>query len=74
MQRILFNNRKQEKVFKGIEESTQGAWGKMKKNKKKIEKIVQQGWECPKCGRVWAPWMYRCNICGKQEYKPITYL
>lgn len=22
------------------------------------------GWECPKCGSVYAPWMTRCTVCG----------
>lgn len=24
----------------------------------------QQGWICPKCGTVWAPWQPCCTICG----------
>jgi uncharacterized OB-fold protein len=20
-----------------------------------------QGWQCPKCGRVWAPWVQQCT-------------
>ncbi len=23
----------------------------------------QQGWECPKCGGVYAPWMAQCTTC-----------
>jgi hypothetical protein len=33
----------------------------------KIEPLVnpnQQGWECPKCGSVYAPWNPECRICG----------
>jgi len=22
------------------------------------------GWECPKCGRVWAPWVKECSDCN----------
>lgn len=22
---------------------------------------VNLGWECPKCGQVWAPWVHQCN-------------
>lgn len=25
--------------------------------------MSQQGWECPKCGRVYAPWMPSCSAC-----------
>ena len=25
---------------------------------------TNQGWECPKCGRVYAPWMSSCTFCG----------
>ena len=25
---------------------------------------AQQGWICPKCGTVWAPWQPCCTICG----------
>jgi len=24
-----------------------------------------KGWECPKCGRVFAPWITECQYCGK---------
>ena len=24
----------------------------------------QQGWQCPVCGRVYAPWMSECSHCG----------
>jgi hypothetical protein len=23
-----------------------------------------QGWMCPGCGRVYAPWVYKCEHCG----------
>lgn len=25
--------------------------------------MTQQGWECPKCGRVYAPFMTQCTAC-----------
>lgn len=25
---------------------------------------IQSGWVCPKCGRVYAPWMAMCSTCG----------
>ena len=31
-----------------------------KKKKKRDKKRVQKGWECPKCGRVLAPWKSMC--------------
>lgn len=28
---------------------------------------VQQGWQCPVCKRVYAPWMAQCLSCGGQR-------
>lgn len=28
----------------------------------------QRGWECPKCGRCFAPWVLECSHCGKGAY------
>lgn len=28
---------------------------------------IQQGWECPKCGSVYAPFMPVCTKCGKEN-------
>ena len=25
---------------------------------------IQQGWQCPVCRRVYAPWMAQCLVCG----------
>ena len=25
--------------------------------------MTQQGWECPKCGTVYAPWQPKCQTC-----------
>ena len=27
-------------------------------------KTETQGWVCPKCGRVYAPWIDKCQYCG----------
>ena len=27
----------------------------------------KQGWECPKCGRVYAPWVSMCSYCGNDK-------
>lgn len=27
----------------------------------------QQGWICPKCGRVYSPFTQMCLYCGKQQ-------
>lgn len=26
-------------------------------------KLIQQGWECPKCGGVYSPYTNKCNLC-----------
>ena len=26
-----------------------------------------KGWECPKCGRCYAPWVPDCEVCGKEK-------
>lgn len=30
---------------------------------------AQQGWQCPVCGKVNAPWMMQCTCDGKASYK-----
>ena len=34
---------------------------------------MNQGWECPKCGKVYAPQVQQCFTCGKNNYQPISY-
>jgi uncharacterized OB-fold protein len=29
--------------------------------------IIQQGWECPKCGRIYSPNCDMCKFCGNEE-------
>ena len=31
----------------------------------------KQGWECPKCGRVYAPWVSTCFYCG-DNFRSVT--
>ena len=26
---------------------------------------AMRGWECPKCGMVYAPWVHQCGKCGR---------
>ena len=35
-----------------------------------MSKNETKGWICPKCGRVYAPWIDKCQYCGQQS---ITY-
>lgn len=30
-------------------------------------KPPQRGWECPKCGSVYAPWFPKCGKCGPPQ-------
>ena len=32
---------------------------------KPLRRVV--GWQCPKCARVWAPWVDRCPECSPEE-------
>ena len=34
-----------------------------------IQLGAQQGWQCPVCGKVNAPWMMQCTCDGKTSYK-----
>ena len=34
----------------------------------KTEKL-HTGWECPKCGYVWAIWVDRCSNCNVPQYE-----
>lgn len=27
--------------------------------------MTQQGWRCPSCGSVYAPWMAKCSTCPR---------
>lgn len=29
--------------------------------------VVMQGWQCPKCRRVWGPQVKECARCNQQE-------
>ena len=29
--------------------------------------MKDKGWECPKCGKVYAPWMPSCADCNKPK-------
>lgn len=32
---------------------------------------AEQGWECPRCGRINAPWKSQCD-CGRNNYWTVT--
>lgn len=34
--------------------------------------IIAQGWECPKCGRVYAPNISVCQFCGNWDVTVTT--
>lgn len=29
--------------------------------------MIQEGWRCPICGHVYAPWVTECSRCGNNE-------
>lgn len=33
-----------------------------------IYKSGKEGWICPKCGRVFAPWISECPYCSKRNW------
>ena len=35
------------------------------------EPSVRQGWECPKCGRCYAPDVRKCFSCSKYQVTPL---
>lgn len=39
-----------------------------------MSKDETKGWICPKCGRVYAPWIDKCQYCGGSTitYTPPT--
>ena len=37
-----------------------------------VKPILQQGWECPKCGAILAPNQHYCPFCSKKENSWIT--
>ena len=37
-----------------------------------VKPILQQGWECPKCGAILAPNQHYCPCCSKKENDWIT--
>ncbi len=39
-----------------------------------MSKNKTEGWICPKCGRVYAPWIDKCQYCGGSTitYTPST--
>ena len=28
----------------------------------------ERGWECPRCGQIWAPWISQCNCSRNKTY------
>lgn len=35
-------------------------------------KLINQGWECPKCGGVYAPWVAQCTTCSNKNTRSWT--
>lgn len=39
-----------------------------------VKPILQQGWECPKCGAILAPNQHYCPFCSPSEYGRTNWL
>ncbi len=46
-------------------------WECFEEKANKTEKL-HAGWECPKCGYVWAVWVEGCSNCNQPEYEVKT--
>ena len=44
----------------------------MKDKKIEKKKTISQGWECPKCGSVYAIWVSECPTCKNSNIKITT--
>lgn len=42
-------------------------------NPTKPGQYIQDGWRCPVCGRVYAPWVRQCSNCGPKTETNIRY-
>jgi len=47
--------------MKNVYESKDNNWVE---NVKSTWSHNQAGWICPKCARIWAPWVQECVICN----------
>lgn len=42
------------------------------RTKSKKKNYIQQGWECPKCGSVYAIWVSECGTCKNSNIRLVT--
>ena len=52
-----------EEVMGGINKSAEKSIKELFNEDGMTKESVKKGWECVKCGRVYAPWMVRCPVC-----------
>ncbi len=46
-----------------VDDTGSWVWVSPTKYWRRVSPHINEGWECPKCGLVWAPWISHCPAC-----------